>query len=34
MVLSQHTVQEHLKSIFAKTSARTRPALLARALGT
>jgi DNA-binding CsgD family transcriptional regulator len=34
MVVSQHTVQEHLKSVFAKTSARTRPALLARALGT
>ena len=34
MFLSQHTVQDHLKSIFAKTSARTRPTLLARGLGT
>jgi DNA-binding CsgD family transcriptional regulator len=34
MFVSEHTVQDHLKSIFAKTSARTRRALLARALGT
>jgi DNA-binding NarL/FixJ family response regulator len=33
MVVSEHTVQDHLKSIFAKTGARTRHALLARALG-
>lgn len=34
MFLSQHTVQDHLKSIFAKTSARSRRTLLSRALGT
>lgn len=34
MFLSEHTVQDHLKSIFAKTSARSRRALLARVLGT
>ena len=34
MFVSEHTVQDHLKSIFTKTSARTRRALLARALGT
>jgi DNA-binding CsgD family transcriptional regulator len=34
MFLSQHTVQDHLKSIFAKTSVRNRRTLLARALGT
>lgn len=34
MFLSEHTVQDHLKSIFAKTGTRTRPALLARVLGT
>ncbi len=33
MYLSQHTVQDHLKSIFAKTGVRRRPALLSRALG-
>lgn len=33
MFLSQHTVQDHLKSIFAKTGARTRRSLLARAAG-
>ena len=33
MVVSEHTVQDHLKSIFAKTGARTRQTLLARALG-
>jgi DNA-binding CsgD family transcriptional regulator len=34
MFLSEHTVQDHLKSIFAKTSARNRRTLLSRALGT
>lgn len=34
MFLSEHTVQDHLKSIFAKTGTRTRPTLLARVLGT
>ncbi len=34
MFLSEHTVQDHLKSIFAKTATRTRRTLLARALGT
>lgn len=34
MFLSEHTVQDHLKSIFAKTSARNRRSLLSRALGT
>jgi DNA-binding CsgD family transcriptional regulator len=34
MSLSEHTVQDHLKSIFAKTGARDRIALLSRALGT
>ncbi len=33
MFLSEHTVQDHLKSIFAKTSMRNRRALLSRALG-
>jgi DNA-binding CsgD family transcriptional regulator len=33
MFLSQNTVQDHLKSIFAKTQCRSRRALLARALG-
>ncbi len=34
MGLSEHTVQDHLKSIFAKTGARDRVTLLSRALGT
>ena len=34
MFLSEHTVQDHLKSVFAKTQTRSRKALLARALGT
>jgi DNA-binding NarL/FixJ family response regulator len=34
MFLSEHTVQDHLKSIFAKTSVHNRRTLLARALGT
>jgi DNA-binding CsgD family transcriptional regulator len=34
MFVSENTVQDHLKSIFAKTATRTRPTLLARALGT
>ena len=34
MFLTQNTVQDHLKSIFTKTSTRTRPGLLSRALGT
>lgn len=33
MFLSEHTVQDHLKSIFAKTSAHNRRTLLSRALG-
>jgi DNA-binding CsgD family transcriptional regulator len=33
MFLSEHTVQDHLKSIFAKTSTHSRRALLALALG-
>jgi DNA-binding CsgD family transcriptional regulator len=33
MFLSEHTVQDHLKAIFAKTGARNRRALLARAAG-
>jgi DNA-binding CsgD family transcriptional regulator len=33
MFLSEHTVQDHLKSIFAKTTARNRRILLSRALG-
>jgi DNA-binding CsgD family transcriptional regulator len=34
MFLSEHTVQDHLKSVFAKTGTHSRKALLARALGT
>jgi DNA-binding CsgD family transcriptional regulator len=34
MAVSEHTVQDHLKSIFAKTGARDRVTLLSRALGT
>ena len=34
MFLSQHTVQDHFKSIFAKTAVRDRRTLLARVLGT
>ena len=34
MFVSGHTVQDHLKSIFAKTATRNRRTLLARALGT
>lgn len=34
LVVSEHTVQDHLKSIFGKTGARTRNTLLSRALGT
>jgi DNA-binding CsgD family transcriptional regulator len=33
MHLSEHTVQDHLKSIFAKTSTRNRRTLLSRAIG-
>ena len=33
MFLSEHTVQDHLKSIFAKTAVRSRRTLLSRALG-
>jgi DNA-binding CsgD family transcriptional regulator len=34
MSLSEHTVQDHLKSIFAKTAAHDRVTVLSRALGT
>jgi DNA-binding CsgD family transcriptional regulator len=34
MFVSEHTVQDHLKSIFAKTATRTRRALIAQVLGT
>ena len=33
LFLSEHTVQDHLKSIFAKTSSRNRNTLLSKALG-
>jgi DNA-binding CsgD family transcriptional regulator len=33
LYISENTVQDHLKSIFAKTDARNRRVLLARALG-
>jgi DNA-binding CsgD family transcriptional regulator len=33
MFLSEHTVQDHLKSIFAKTGARIRRTMLARVVG-
>lgn len=33
MFVSEHTIQDHLKSIFAKTGTHTRAALLARAAG-
>ena len=33
MYLSGHTVQDHLKSVFAKTGTHSRRALLSRALG-
>lgn len=34
MYLSEHTVQDHLKAIFAKTSDHSRRSLMSRALGT
>jgi len=34
MAVSEHPVQDHLKSIFAKTGARDRVTVLSRALGT
>jgi len=34
MSLSEHTIQDHLKAIFAKTGSRDRITLLSRALGT
>ncbi|HEX7164086.1 MAG TPA: helix-turn-helix transcriptional regulator [Trebonia sp.] len=34
MFVSEHTVQDHLKSIFTKTGTHTRRSLLARVLGT
>ena len=34
MSLSEHTIQDHLKSIFAKTAAHDRVTVLSRALGT
>ena len=34
MVLSEHTVQDHVKSNFAKTSANAHRALVSRTVGT
>lgn len=34
MFLSEHTIQDHLKAVFAKTGTHSRKELLARALGT
>ena len=34
LFVSEHTVQDHLKSIFGKTATRTRQSLLSRVLGT
>jgi DNA-binding NarL/FixJ family response regulator len=34
MTLTEHTIQDHLKSIFTKTGARDRVTVLSRALGT
>jgi DNA-binding NarL/FixJ family response regulator len=34
MSLSEHTIQDHLKAIFAKTGAHDRVTVLSRALGT
>jgi DNA-binding CsgD family transcriptional regulator len=34
MFLSEHTIHDHLKSIFAMTATRTRRPLLTRVLGT
>jgi DNA-binding CsgD family transcriptional regulator len=34
LAVSEHTVQDHLKSIFTKTGTRSRQAVVARALGT
>ena len=31
--VSEHTVSDHLKALFAKTSARSRAQLISRALG-
>jgi DNA-binding CsgD family transcriptional regulator len=33
MFLSTHTVQDHLKSVFATTGTRSRQALLSRVVG-
>jgi DNA-binding CsgD family transcriptional regulator len=34
LFLSEHTVQDHFRSIYTKAGVRSRSALLARALGT